>query len=66
MSKTLKEDTYDRIIGCILQALADSFEFTKNYNEEDKAYYYKKLLKYLNLMKVKSIPKSDEPKEPEE
>ena len=47
MSKTLKEDNYDRIIGGILQALADSFEFTKNYDEEDKAYYYKKLVSYL-------------------
>ena len=50
-SKALRENNYDRIIGGILEALADSFNLIKDESEEDKAYFYKKLLSYLHLKK---------------
>ena len=56
-SKVLKEEQYDRIISAILQALADSFKFTDKSSEEDKAYYYKKLVSYLDLKKAPKVAK---------
>jgi acyl-CoA hydrolase len=34
-----------------LQALAESFEFTKSWEEKDKQYYVKKMVSYLGLKK---------------
>jgi len=55
MTKKLKEENYDRIISSIFQALADSFEYIKTWKQNDKDYYFKKLISYLDLKKAAKI-----------
>jgi len=57
MTKTMKQDNYDRIVSAILQALAESFQFVKSWPEEDRLYYMKKLVSYLGLKRAKSESK---------
>ena len=54
MTKTMKEDNFDRIVSAILQALAESFQFVKSWPDEDRLYYIKKLVSYLGLKKAKT------------
>lgn len=60
MSKAQREENYDRIVSCILQALAESFEFVKSWPEEDRQYYLKKLVSYLGLKRAKKDQESEE------
>lgn len=53
LSKVQMEELFDRVISSIFQALAESFKFTESWAEEDKAYYIKKMLSYLDLKRVK-------------
>jgi len=58
VSKAVREDTYDRVISSILMALAESFEFTTSWDQEERDYYIKKMISYLDLKKV-AMPKKE-------
>jgi hypothetical protein len=55
LSKQQKEENYDRIVSSILQALAESFSFVQEWTEEDRTYYIKKLVSYLDLKKKEEV-----------
>ena len=49
LSKAQREDIFDRITSSVLQALANSFEFTKDWNIEEKTHFQRKLIDILDL-----------------
>ena len=49
LSKAQKEDVFDRITSSVLQALAKSFDFTKDWNEEEREHFKKKLIDILDI-----------------
>ena len=49
MSKAQREDVFDRITSSVLQALAKSFDFTKDWDEEERDHFKKKIIDILDL-----------------
>ena len=49
LSKVQREEVFDRMTGSVLQALAKSFEFTKDWSEDERNHYLKKLVDILDL-----------------
>ncbi len=49
LSKVQREDVFDRITGSVLLALAKSFDFTKEWTEEERVHFQKKLVDILDL-----------------
>ena len=44
-----REEVFDRITGSVLLALAKSFEFTKEWKEDERSHFNKKLVEILDL-----------------
>ena len=49
LSKVQREEVFDRMTGSVLQALAKSFEFTKDWSEDERNHFMKKLVDILDL-----------------
>lgn len=49
LSKVQREDIFDRITGSVLLALAKSFEFTKEWSQDEKVHFQKKLVDILDI-----------------
>jgi hypothetical protein len=49
LSKAQREDIFDRITSSVLQALARSFDFTKDWNADERTHFQRKLIDILDL-----------------